>query len=141
MYHPPSTRSVCPVTKLLSSEAKNTTACPMSSGLPFRLIACESSAGNVLAVDLESGRVETLASGLGNPSFAAWSGSGGPYISEFGAGRISLLGGDGVLRPIAAIPQVGPIFFAADGTILTVTLDGRLLGVDLRTGAVRPLLR
>lgn len=42
-------------------------------GLSFqehRLIACESYAGNVLAVDVDTGEVTTRAHGLGNPSYA-----------------------------------------------------------------------
>ena len=105
-----------------------------------RLLAAESFAGNVLSIDLASGVASVLATGLGNPSFLAPA-PGGMYVSEFGAGRISLLEDGGDMRAVASLPQVGPLALGPDGTLVAATIAGDLVRVDPRTGAVRPLLR
>jgi sugar lactone lactonase YvrE len=105
-----------------------------------RLLAAEAYAGNVLAVDLADGRVDTLARGLGNPSFLVAGPGGALYVSEFSAGRISLLRADGTLRRVASVPQVGPLWASADGTLLAATLAGDIVRVQPRTGRVRSIL-
>jgi hypothetical protein len=104
-----------------------------------RLVAAESYAGNVLAIDLATNAVSVLASRLGNPSFAVPA-PGGLYVSEFAAGRISLLGTNGSVRGIAAVPAVGPLALAGDGTLIAATITGELVRVDPRRGTVRPLV-
>jgi hypothetical protein len=104
-----------------------------------RLVAMESYAGNVLAVDLGTRAVTVLASGLENPSFAVPA-PGGLYVSEFAAGRISLLAAGSGARAVAEVPSVGPLALAGDGTLVAATLHGDLLRVDPRSGEVRPLL-
>jgi hypothetical protein len=53
------------------------------------VVICESYAGNVRLLAPDS-RLLTLASGLGNPSYAAPGPDGGVYLTEFSANRLSL---------------------------------------------------
>ena len=106
-----------------------------------RLVAAESFAGKVLAIDRATGDVRQLADGLGNPSFVSPAPNGALYVSEFSAGRISLLRPDGSRSAVATVASVGAIWVRSDGSLLAVTLGGDLVRINPTTGAVRTLLR
>jgi hypothetical protein len=105
-----------------------------------RVLAAETFAGRVLAVDPDRGGVTTLARGLANPSSLAIADGGGLYVSEFTGGRLSLLAADGSVRRVAVVPQAGALWRAADGTVLVTTLGGDVRRVDPSTGRSRSVL-
>ena len=103
---------------------------------PEGLVVCESFAGRVLLI--RGGRVEVLASGLGNPSYAARASDGSLYVTEFLAGRVTRLDPSGGTTPVADVSQPGPISFDRDGRLLVGTLGGTIVRVDATNGrAVR----
>jgi sugar lactone lactonase YvrE len=104
-----------------------------------RLIACESFAGNVLSVDVDTGAVQVLARGLANPGYATPA-PAGLYVSEFRGGRIDLLAHDGSIRPIATLPDVGSLSPSSGGTLLATALSGAAVRVDPGSGSVTSIL-
>jgi hypothetical protein len=105
-----------------------------------RLIACETFAGNVLSVDIDTGAVQVLARGLANPSYAAPA-PNGFYITEFQGNRIDLLARDGAVRPIAEMPYPGSLFPSSGGTLLaTSVVTDAVVRVDPASGSVTSIL-
>ena len=97
-------------------------------------MACESYAGNVRLVT--EGSTRTLASGLGNPSYAAPAPDGGVYVTEFSANRVSLIERSGAVRALASVSRPGPIAPDGAGRLLVGSLNGTISRVDPLTGRV-----
>jgi DNA-binding beta-propeller fold protein YncE len=98
------------------------------------VVVCESFAGNVRIVT-ENG-TRTLASGLGNPSYAASAPDGGVYVTEFSANRVSLVERSGAVRALATVGQPGPIAPDGAGRLLVGSLNGTISRIDPMTGRV-----
>jgi DNA-binding beta-propeller fold protein YncE len=98
------------------------------------LVVCESYAGNVRLVTEKGTR--TLATGLGNPSYAAPAPNGGVYVTEFSANRVSLIERSGAVRALASVSQPGPIAPDGSGRLLVGSLNGTISRVDPITGRV-----
>ena len=101
---------------------------------PEGVVVCESYAGNVRLVTEKGTR--TLASGLGNPSYAAPAPDGGVYVTEFSANRVSLVERSGAVRALALVNQPGPIAPDGAGRLLVGSLGGTISRVDPMTGRV-----
>jgi sugar lactone lactonase YvrE len=91
--------------------------------VPEALILSESYEGRVLRFDLDTRKMEPLASGLGNPSFTLPATGGGYFVSEFYGNRISRLWPDGRVTTVAPVVQPGPIAFDPQHRIVGVTLS------------------
>ncbi len=98
------------------------------------VVVCESYAGNVRLVT-ENG-TRTLASGLGNPSYAAAAPDGGVYVTEFSANRVSLIERSGAVRALASVSRPGPIAPDGAGQLLVGSLDGTISRIDPISGRV-----
>lgn len=92
------------------------------------VIVCESFVGNV-RVASESG-IRTLASGLGNPSYAADAPNGAFYVTEFSANRVSLVELSGRVQEVAAVSPPGPVIVDRVGRLLVGRLAGEIHRVD-----------
>jgi outer membrane protein assembly factor BamB len=95
---------------------------------PEGLVVCESFSGRVLRLD--GTRLEVLAEGLGNPSYAARAADGALYVGEFVAGRVTRLDPSGETTVIASVANPGPVSLDRSGRILVGTLDGHIYRVD-----------
>ena len=97
---------------------------------PDGFLLPESYAGRVLHLDATSGKVEVLATGLGNPSSALPASAGGWFISEFTGNRVSHLWPDGHLTTLASVVQPGRLAFDAHHRIVGVTLTGTVFRIE-----------
>ena len=94
------------------------------------LVLAESYTGRVLRLDLATREISVLAKGLGNPSFTLPVRTGGFYVSEFAADRLSRLRPDGSVTKVADVRQPGPIAFDAKRRVVGVTLAGTIYRVE-----------
>ena len=99
------------------------------------LVICESFAG-IIRLLTPDGSLRTLATGLGNPSYAAPAREGGVYVTEFSANRVSLIEQSGAVRAVASVNQPGPIAPDGAGRLLVGSLDGTISRVEPLTGRV-----
>jgi sugar lactone lactonase YvrE len=100
------------------------------------ILLAEAFGGRVLLLELD-GSTRELARGLGNPSYLARARDGTIYLTEFTASRVSRLMADGTAQRVAAVPSPGGIAAAPGGSLLVVTLDGRVVRVAPASGAKR----
>ena len=100
----------------------------------FGVVVCEAYAGRVRV--FASGRLRTLAGGLGNPSYAV-AAPEGVYVTEFGADQVSEISRSGRVRRVGDVLQPGPIARAPDGALLVASLDGTITRLDPRSGVTR----
>ncbi|WP_350349274.1 ScyD/ScyE family protein [Agromyces sp. G08B096] len=98
--------------------------------------------GSLVAVDLGSGAVTTLATGLAGATNLAIAPNGDVYVAELfggdGTGRVSVVrAGSGVAAPVIDLPSPGAVSIRAESLYVTTNVfaDGELTVVPLKGAA------
>jgi sugar lactone lactonase YvrE len=101
------------------------------------VLLMESYAGNIRRLDPATHRTSILTSKLGNPAYAVRTRDGAIYVTEFSKSAVTRLYLDGTTELIASVPSPNGVAGARDGSLLIVTMPGRLWRVDPRTRVAR----